>query len=530
MSPSFIDSFDLMGENMSLIEMINSINNKDFPISYPGSWVDGAWRGEAKKSTSNKTINPSTGEEMMSFSSSEEDRLLAVDMAEKSSTMLLETSMGERLDLLKRIHGALSDYREAIIKSMQLEVGKARWDAELEVDAGLDYLKKFNELSEEDILNHLTSAAKFSFPDENFKLYPVGVTVGFLPFSRPFATFVSYLSASVLSACPLILFSSNHVAVTALLYTHILKEVGTPKEYLQTLFSGYDDFYRCLSDKRVAAVLYVGSYEHCQEITKASRVRKNRQLILQSGGKNSIIVDESSDLDLAVKLTVISIIRGSGQLSSTVSRVFVHDSCLKNFQKKLIAALERLEIGPTDDFEADSGPQLGPLYSKKGLEKFLQFQTITHRESTETLLWGKAVEKKKCCDGFFVSPGVNYVETFDSTTTSESNVILGPTVNLYPYKDLDEAVDMVNETQSPYVVSFIGKAGCIESKRHLIKAPNLLVNLPTVETGVSHPLAGRFSTGQRRFVGAAMALYLSKLQIFKNDETTQKLIESWSVL
>ena len=85
------------------------------------------------------------------------------------------------------------------------------------------------------------------------------------------------------------MFSSKH----NLLQASILADMAHHSNLLnnktigsfQMILAGFDDFRMALGDRRIAAVLYTGSRDHCDEIRDDSSSFPERRLILQSGGK-----------------------------------------------------------------------------------------------------------------------------------------------------------------------------------------------------------------------------------------------------
>jgi succinylglutamic semialdehyde dehydrogenase len=168
---------------------------------------------------------------------------------------------------------------------------------------------------------------------------------------------------------------------------------------------------------------------------------------------------------------------------------------------------------------------MGPLYSEKAVEKFLRFQTMAGRESDKTLLWGKALEGEG--RGYFVTPGIHYLNKFDNSTAYQANVLFSPDVAIYDFDHLGTAIEEINTTDASFAVSFVGDPEVIRKDRHLVLAPNLLLNIPTVETDATLPLAGRLQSGHHRFHGPGIALYLCYPQVLSQNTESTQMIREW---
>ncbi len=509
---------------MNLEELTKIITNQELPIQWPGHWINNQWTiiDEGDKRTS---ANPNRDKALMHFVESKKAVDLAVTTAHEVRTDIGQISQRDRIEIISRLQQAFADCQEPLIRCMQLETGKPAWEARADMEAALRHLKWISE-NEDQIYESILAPAKLGQTGGKFALQPVGVTAAFLPFSTPVTSFVFYFTASILTGCPLILFTSTHASLSCLMFASISAKLNLPRGMLNVVFGSYLSFRHTLTDKRVMANIYIGSHEHCEEIRKESRTGFGRQLILHSGGKNSAIVHRTSDLALAVRMVIYGIVKSSGQLCSSTSRVFVDQALAQDFRRLLAAEIEKIKIGPTDDFSDPIGPLMGPLYSRKAVERFLRFQTMALREAKETVNLGRSIDRGSP-GGSFVTPGVHWMDKFDSKSAYQRNVIFCPDVCVYEFDQLDEAITQANDTDAALSLSFFGDSQLIEDRRHLIKAPNVLVNLPTVESEATLPLAGRFTGGLYRFHGPALALYLCLPQVVLEDAKAQSIVSAW---
>jgi acyl-CoA reductase-like NAD-dependent aldehyde dehydrogenase len=371
-----------------------------------------------------------------------------------------------------------------------------------------------------------TSASLGPHQGGQVEMLPIGVTAAYLPFSTPVTSFAFYFVGSVLAGCPLILTSSTHAALHALHFALLAREADLPASLLNVVFGNFNSFKQLITDRRVAAILYTGSREHCDAIRTESKLHVGRQVVLQSGGKNAVVVDASADLAQATKCVVYGALKSAGQRCTSTSRVFVHRTRGAEFREALVEAFKRVKVGRTDvEGEPGREPFMGPLYSAKAVEKYLRFQTMANRESEKTLLWGKAYEAEP--RGFFVTPSLHFLSRFDNNNAYQGNVLFSPDVAIYDYDDLDTAIEQLNTTDAAFAVAFVGDPATIAGKRHLFLAPNLLVNTPTVETEATLPLAGRLASGHHRFHGPGIALYLCYPQVLSSDPDAERLIREW---
>lgn len=511
---------------MDLAKFVHQLEQRSFPFTWPGQWVGGRWLPGRRGPVQKASVNPNTGQVLMEVTADKEPVGQAIESAFEAKRAFGAMSLTDRLELLKRYRNVLSENQHAAEAILRIESGKPHWEARDDFDAAIKYLDWVINNGPE-TMSSLLAPARLGTQRGAFAMLPIGVTAAYLPFSTPITSFAFYFAATVLAGCPLILNTSAHAMLAGMLFALIAQKVDLPPATLNVVFGNFNSFKQLLADKRVAAILYTGSREHCDTIRIESRPHVGRQVVLQSGGKNAVIVHSSADLAHAVKCVVYGALKSAGQRCSSTSRVFVYRSILPQFREQLVEAFQKVKVGRTDADVPDGrdGPFMGPLYSDKAVEKYLRFQTMANRESEKTLLWGKALESES--GGFFVTPSLHYLNRFDNASAYQGNVLFSPDVAIYDYDVLDTAIEQINTTDAAFSVSFIGDPEILASRRHLFLAPNLLVNTPTVETDATLPLAGRLQSGHHRFHGPGIALYLCYPQVLSHDTGTENLIKSW---
>lgn len=506
---------------------MKKVQHKWFDFRWPGHRIGGEWFSIIPESEEKKSYNPSQKtQQLASVHISKSVVLQAVDAAFQGKGKLLKTSFEQRIDYLKRLNGMIGDSKDQIISSMNVEIGKPSWEAQVDFAAARRYLDWVCK-NKDKVYQRLLSSITNHNVSSKVSLSPVGVVAAYFSFSSPITTFVSYMSSILFSGCPVVLFVPTQNTLFGSIIARFDERIKFPKGTYNVVFGDFEYFRHATLDKRVSAVIFAGSKEHCEKIERISPKNDNRKLILQSGGKNSVIVHSSASIELAVKGVVLGAVKSAGQLCSSTSRVLVAKDCLVPFKDKLVRALQGLSIGPTDvSHNGVSDPIMGPLYSEKSLEKFLRFQTMAQREAKETLIWGGVIEDRNL-GGFFVRPGLHYLEKMDQKSAYQSNVLFSPDIALYVFDDLDEAIEASNTTESSLCVSFYGDKSVVEKRFHMFSTPNLLVNLPTVEIEAHLPLAPKHRCVQHNSQGVGVALDLCYPQVLVINSEQEKMIAKW---
>src|SRR3954462_103463 len=92
---------------------------------------------------------------------------------------------------------------------------------------------------------------------------------------------------------------------------------------------------RFVEDPRVALVSFTGSTAVGRHVGERVAARLGKSL-LELGGNNAIIIDETANLDLAVPSILFGAVGTAGQRCTTTRRVLVHSSRLDELEKRLV--------------------------------------------------------------------------------------------------------------------------------------------------------------------------------------------------
>lgn len=506
--------------------IVTHLETGSYPIDWPGHWIGSRWKKPKKGSEEKISLNPGNGKPLLQFTTSREIIHDALNNSGEIFSKFREKPFADRLDILNSFVAVMGDWQDSLIRAQQVEIGKPGWEARADFEAALRYLDWVAKNGPE-IRKSLLAPANFGHSQGEFRLHPVGVTFAYLPFSSPLTSFVFYLCGAMLAGCPLVLFSSTQSSLCGLIFAKMTEQLQLPGGIVNFVFGSFTEFNSVLSNDAIQAVIYTGSKEHCEQLRKDYRGIGKRQLILQSGGKNAALVHSTADLDKAIHSVMLGGFKSAGQLCSSTSRVFVFRSLLPEFKEKLYKAVTNMSIGPVDQDDSGKppGPFMGPLYSKKAVEKFLRFQTMGHRDAEETILWGRELELDH--GGFFVSPGIHLMKDFDPSSAYQNNILFSPDLAIYSYDVLQDAIDWVNVTEACQSVAFFGDPDILKDRCHLLYAPNLMVNVPSTEIEATLPLAGRSRSGHHRYHGPGLALYLCYPQAFRDLEQDQDVIRAW---
>jgi aldehyde dehydrogenase (NAD+) len=159
--------------------------------------------------------------------------------------------------------------------------------------------------------------------------------------------------------------------------------------------------------------------------------------LLELGGNNAIIVDQTADLKLAIPAIVFGAVGTAGQRCTTTRRLFVHESIYDDVLAKLVTAYKQVEqkIGdPTDPKNL-----MGPLNSSDGVKAYLDAIAKAKAAGGTIETGGTAIEGK----GFFVRPAI--VTGLSNDAAIVQHETFAPILYVMKFKSLDEAIHLQND-------------------------------------------------------------------------------------
>jgi aldehyde dehydrogenase (NAD+) len=213
----------------------------------------------------------------------------------------------------------------------------------------------------------------------------------------------------------------------------VLERHGYPGIFQLFVDAGHDIATRFVEDRRVDLVSFTGSTHVGREIGERVARRLGKSL-LELGGNNAIIVDESANLDLAVPSVVFGAVGTAGQRCTTTRRVFVHESRLAELERRLQTAYRQVRIGDP----LAQGTLMGPLIDAAAVRTFVAAVAKAVASGGHLLAGGKALDRP----GYFVEPAIVRAHHDWEIVRTET---FGPILYLIPFRTLDEAIAMQND-------------------------------------------------------------------------------------
>jgi acyl-CoA reductase-like NAD-dependent aldehyde dehydrogenase len=405
---------------------------KTFQNFIGGEWVD-AVSGETFESTS-----PATGELIGTFPrSGPEDVDRAVDAAARAYEEWRLTPAPARGEILYRFGHLVREHKDELALLMSREMGKVLAEAGGDVQEAIDM--SFYMAGEGRRLFGHTTPSELRDKFNMSVRVPIGVIGVITPWNFPIAIPSWKIAPALVCGNTVVFKPATDTPALGERFVELLTEAGVPPGVVNVVHGGGGGAVgeRLVKHPDVPVITLTGSRETGVAVLKAAAEGLKR-VHLELGGKNAVVVMDDADLELAAEGIIWSAFGTSGQRCTAASRVVVHERVYDELQAKLVAAAERMRLGPGWEEDTD----VGPVINRAALEKIHSYTGIGQDEGAKLLTGGEVATGNGLEQGFFYRPTIfGDVEPGMRIAQEE---IFGPTTALIPVKDFDEAIRVAN--------------------------------------------------------------------------------------
>src|SRR5579871_3667434 len=417
-------------------------------------YIDGKWVEPAQPRDFSVT-NPATEEVVATVSlGSAEDVNRAVVAASKAFVTYSETSVEERLALLRRIIEIYKSKAEQIADCITREMGAPVTLArKAQAPAGLAHLVEAARVLEHfnfDVVQGSTLMRK----------EPIGVCGLITPWNWPMNQIACKVGPALAAGCSMVLKPSEIAPLSAYLFAQIVDEAGVPRGVFNLVNGDGPTVGSAIaSHPDVAMVSFTGSTRAGVSVATAAAPTVKR-VTQELGGKSANILLDDADLAKVVKDGVQACFRNTGQSCNAPTRMLVPKSRMAEAAHVAKAEAEAAKVG--DPSREDT--TVGPLVNKNQFER-VERLIAKGIEEGATVIAGGSGRPAGVNQGYFVKPTVFADVRNDMTIAREE--IFGPVLCIIPYEDEDDAVRIAND--SPYGLSGFVTSGDLERARRVAK-------------------------------------------------------------
>ncbi|MCC4114939.1 benzaldehyde dehydrogenase [Aromatoleum toluclasticum] len=426
-------------------------------------------------------IEPATGERIAEVGCADAtDVRRAAKLAREAQPAWAAMPFLERAAIFRRAAAILERDRDAIAGWIVRETGGIRPKAETEIEAVGKHLHEAAAM--------LTQPRGLILPSDDGTLsyarrVPHGVVGIISPFNFPLLLSSRSLMPALAAGNAVLLKPDPRTPISGgLLHALLLDEAGLPPNLLAVLPGEADAGEAVVTDPAVSMVSFTGSTAVGRRVGELAG-RHLKKVALELGGKNSLIVLDDADLELAASNGAFASWAHQGQVCMAAGRHLVHEKVADAYLKLMSAKAKNLPVGDPHR----ENVALGPLITAKQLER-------VERIVAESVRAGAKLHAGGSSRALFYSPTVLDGVTPDMPAFREE--IFGPVVSITTFASDDEAVRLANDTEYGLSAGIISRS--ISRARAIAERLNVglvHINDQTVIDDGFMPMGGRGASG-----------------------------------
>lgn len=265
---------------------------------------------------------------------------------------------------------------------------------------------------------------------------PVGVVGAIVPWNFPHLMAIWKIAPALATGCTVVLKPAEQTPLTALRLGQLIAEAGFPDGVVNVV-TGYGETAGAalVKHKGIDKVTFTGSTEVGKKIG-VEAMKNMTRVSLELGGKSPVLVLDDIDPEFIAAGMMGGIFFNSGQQCVAGSRLYAPQDRFDEIVDKVAYMADFLQLGSP----FDPNVHLGPLVSKEQQDRVLAYVDSGRDEGAEVIVGGKAPDSP----GYFVEPTV--LTQTDHKMRVVKEEIFGPVLVAMPYRDIDELIELANDT------------------------------------------------------------------------------------
>lgn len=345
-----------------------------------------------------------------------------------------------RMDQLNRLERMLTENQETFCQALKTDFNKPPFEQLFEITVPLGNIKYYKENLKQ-LMDPESVAIPKGLEETGNKgiIYkePFGVTLVIGPFNAPILLLLDPAIAALAAGNPVILKPANVTPTVAALFQELIPKYFEPEAV--SIVTGGREEITALLELPFDFIFFTGSSAVGKVIMRAA-AENLTPIILELGGQNPTVVDETANLDIAVDRIVWGHMAISGQWCIAPGYVYVHESISNEFVEKLKASVKKM-YGE----DPSQSPDFARMISEHDTERVASYII-----PEKVVLGGRYDVKER-----YVEPTILYPSSWEDPAMQQE--IFGPVFPVLVYNDLKEIVEIIKRKPKSLAAYFFSK-------------------------------------------------------------------------
>ncbi|KAL7592383.1 hypothetical protein Lser_V15G35384 [Lactuca serriola] len=430
-SPTHLHRRQMSTETESIVDRLKSSGLWRTKGLIGGKWID-AYDG--------KTIevnNPASGDVIASVACmGERETKDAISSAYDAFSHWSKLTANDRSNRLRNWYNLLHEHKEALAQLITLEQGKPLKEAIGEVGYGASFIEFFAEEAKRiygDVIPATLSDRRLFVIKQ-----PVGVVAAITPWNFPLAMIARKVGPALACGCTVVIKPSELTPLTALAAAELALQSGIPPGVLNVVMGDAPKIGNTLvASPQVRKITFTGSTAVGKKLMSGA-AETVKKVSLELGGNAPCIVFDDADLEVAIKGSLATKFRNSGQTCVCANRILVQEGIYEKFTKAFSNAVQDLKVGNG----LSEGVAQGPLINEAAVQKVDSFVQDAVSKGAKVLLGGK----RHSLGMTFYEPTV--IGDVKNDMLIASQEVFGPVAPVLKFKTEEEAIKIANDTNA----------------------------------------------------------------------------------
>tara|TARA_B100000212_G_scaffold342214_1_gene328243 strand:- start:45 stop:1469 length:1425 start_codon:yes stop_codon:yes gene_type:complete len=391
----------------------------------------------------------------------------AICLTHEAVGCMRSLSRDSRIDILQSIYNQVSEKRDEFGNLISLEMGAPIELAKnAHINMGLDHLTN--------TINVLKDY-KFRVKNEGYDICKISIgAVGLItPWNWPLNQLFTKVASAIAAGCSILVKPSEYSPLSARLVAEIISKSDLPKGSFNMINGiGKNMGHLITSDPRLSMISFTGSTRAGIEIQK-SAADTIKKVSLELGGKSAHIIFDDVEYSNAIPVALDQCFLNSGQSCSSPTRLLVPEKDIGIIEEIALNHAKTIKcINPSDTKKG-----IGPLVNINQFNQVKRFIQSAIDDGHE-LLHGDIQLPDNQTNGYYIKPTI--FTRVENSSDIAQNEVFGPVLCIITYKNLDEALKIVNESKyglSSYITCSNYEDGFKFAKN--IEAGQTIINKPS---------------------------------------------------
>jgi aldehyde dehydrogenase (NAD+)/betaine-aldehyde dehydrogenase len=267
---------------------------------------------------------------------------------------------------------------------------------------------------------------------------PAGVVAAVTAYNVPIYLGAMKLGPAFASGCSAVLVPSPKALLCTIALVKLIEEAGFPPGAVNLVFGSPAVTEQVVTAPEVDVVSFTGSAAIGGKLM-ALAAPSLKKVVLELGGKSPNIVLPGTDIKATIGPSVMRFCINAGQRCGATTRSLVPADSFDEFVEESVTFMRALAVGDPHDENTVVGPLITDEH-RRNVEGYLARAVAVG--ATVAVGGGRPAELDR---GFYLEPTL--LTGISNEVEINQEELFAPVAAVIPYRDLDEAVRLANQTK-----------------------------------------------------------------------------------